>query len=163
MDERKQRVIHFDLSTRKLKKVYPGADYHQAYKDIQKYLEEKGFEHHQWSGYVSQKKITSLEASECTNGLIMTYPWLRASAKKLNVSIVPKEDFDAIERFDSTLQSDPEFKKRFANAMHRVALERKERQKRRPMKEVFAEAQKAADEYNAKLGIRPISKDDLER
>ncbi len=35
--------------------------------------------------------------------------------------------------------------------------------KRRPMKEAFAEAQKAADEHNAKLGIHPISKGDLER
>ncbi len=41
-------------------------------------------------------------------------------------------------------------------------LGQERQRRRRPIREALAEAQKSADEYNAKLGIKPISKDDLE-
>ncbi len=163
MDEKEYRVIHFDLKTRKLKKFYPGPDYHQAYKDIQKFLENNGFEHHQWSGYISKEPLTPLEASDCTNRLLFDYPWLRPSARKMNITIVPKEAFDALEIFDNALKENPDLKKSFINDFRQMLIDLKDKQKRRPIKEALAEAQRSADEYNAKLGIYPISKDDLER
>ncbi len=162
MADKEYRVIHFDLSTRKLKKLYPGMDYHQAYKDIQKFLENNGFEHHQWSGYISKEPLTPLEVSDCSTRLLVDHPWIRPCAKKMNASIVPKDNFDLLQNFDENLQRNPRLRERFMENFHQMLVERRERQKRRPMREVFAEAQKAADEYNAKLGIRPSSRDDLE-
>ena len=162
MIEKEYRVIHFDLSTRKLKKLYPGMDYHQAYKDIQKYLEEKGFEHHQWSGYISKEELTPMEVSRCTTEMFLKYPWIRPCAKKMNASIVPKEDFDLLQDFDDNLRRNPKLKELFIGNFRQMLVERRERRKRVPIREALAKAQKEVDEYNAGLGIRPISKDDLE-
>lgn len=81
MIEKEYRVIHFDLSTRKLKKLYPG---------------------------------------------------------------------------------NPKLKELFIGNFRQMLVEQREKRKRVPIREVLAKAQKEADEYNAGLGIRPISKDDLE-
>ncbi len=162
MDDKEYRVIHFDLSTRKLKKLYPRLNYRQAYKDIQKFLENNGFVHHQWSGYISKEPLTPLETSDCTNRLLFDYPWLRPSARKMNVSIVPKENFDALEIFDNTLEENPELKKSFIEDFRQMLVEQRERRKRVPIREALAKAQKEVDKYNAGLGIQPISKDDLE-
>lgn len=163
MVEKEYRVIHFDLSTRKLKKLYPGMDYHKAYKDIQKYLEDKGFEHHQWSGYISKGPLTYMEVSRCTTEMFLKYPWIRPCAKKMNASIVPRDDFDLLQNFDDNLQRNPRLRDRFIDNFQQMVVDLKDKQNRRPIKEALAEAQKSADEYNAKLGIQPISKDDLER
>lgn len=52
-----QKYLNFDLDTNKLKQYYPKKDYTRAYKDIEKFLVSRGFEHRQGSAYISKMSI----------------------------------------------------------------------------------------------------------
>ena len=70
---KKKRFISFDLSTQMLKQYYPGKDHHQAYKDIQKYMKDHGFDHSEWSGYFSKKAMNIMPV--LASGLSLRMTW----------------------------------------------------------------------------------------
>ncbi len=155
----RRKTISFDLSIKMLKRYYPGKDYHRAYKDIQKFMKENGFKHKQFSGYRSKNSMSTSEATFLLDQLIQKNPWILPCIKDLDITT--ETTFNLKDLYERNAPVFEKYQQRYLdvkNEKHRT-----KGYKCRPMKEVFAEAQKAADEYNAKLGIRPISKDDLER
>ncbi len=175
MEEAEYKAINFDFRIRSLTKYYPGQSYRQAYKEVKKYLEQNGFEHRQWSGYISSEKLTAIEVADVVNDLFFLSPWIPLCAKRFDVTDAPKYRLDALERFNDLVQGNKTLNEAFKEYERNEALRKsrkslkeiselgQERQKRRrPIREALAEAQRSADEYNAKLGIQPISKDDLE-
>ena len=48
-----KKALNFDLSNQALQKYYPSKNYGKAWSDIKGYLLEIGFNHRQYSGYVS--------------------------------------------------------------------------------------------------------------
>ena len=70
------KSINFDLSTKQLKLHYPKKNYRSAYSDIAKFLKTKGFEHRQYSGYVSVKEVSRAKALQVIRDLAKAHPWL---------------------------------------------------------------------------------------
>ncbi len=68
-----RKAINFDRDTNELKKHYPGKNYRNAYTDIKKLMEESGFEHRQWSGYVSKDKISLQKVASITGRLSLSF------------------------------------------------------------------------------------------
>ena len=48
-----RKAINFDLSTNTLEELFGKGNTKKPYADIKKFMEENGFEHRQYSGYVS--------------------------------------------------------------------------------------------------------------
>lgn len=61
-------VINFDLSTERLKECYPKSR-RSAYREIRHFLENCGFEHRQYSGYVSHDRMSLQKAPYLMRGL----------------------------------------------------------------------------------------------
>ena len=154
----RRKTISFDLSIKMLKRYYPGKDHHQAYKDIQKYMKINGFKHKQFSGYRSKSSMSTSEATLILDQLIQKNPWILPCIKDLDITT--ETTFNLKDLYE---RNAPAFEKYQQEYLNKKKEQHKTKgYKRRPMKEVMAEAQREADEYNTRLGIRPISKDDLE-
>ena len=50
-----KKALNFDLNDALLKKYYPSKSYKNGRTDIKKFLVQNGFNHRQYSGYVSKK------------------------------------------------------------------------------------------------------------
>lgn len=84
-----RKAINFDLDTKKLKQFYPCKgllSYKKAYKDIKKFMENNGFEHRQWSGYISKQNIDSYDVSVIIAKLSYKFPWLKQCVNKFDVT-----------------------------------------------------------------------------
>ncbi len=156
----RKKTISFDLSIKMLELYYPGKDYHQAYRDIQKFMKANGFRHKQFSVYVSKKPMSRETATFYLNQLIKKNPWLYACIR--DVDITSGINFNMKEVLDSHKEDFENFQKEQLRKIKEQDDLEQPKPKRVPIREALAEAQKSADEYNAKLGIQPISKDDLE-
>ncbi len=158
---RVRKAINFDLDTKMLRNLYPSKNWRKAYKDIKEYMKINGFTHRQWSGYISNEPLSYQETTKILQRLVDTYEWAYDSIRIIDMSDLSNH-FDVKKLIHP--QRDPEQKLQKSGLLQEVPFsEKAEPEKvRRPMREVFAEAQKATDEYNAKLGIRPSSRDDLE-
>ncbi|MFQ6791644.1 MAG: hypothetical protein ACLRT4_02545 [Thomasclavelia sp.] len=58
-----RKAINFDLNDNLLKRNYPSKSYRNAWRDIKGYLVKNGFNHRQYSGYVSQDCIEMSEVA----------------------------------------------------------------------------------------------------
>lgn len=148
-----KKFISFDLDTRALKQYYPGKHYRKAYRDIAKYMKNNGFNHSEWSGYFSKNSMPMAEVTYYINTMLDTFPWLEPCIN--NFHVTNETGFDISELLQAR-KGDVE------RTLETKALAEKARPKRVPIREALAKAQKEADEYNASLGIQPISKNDLE-
>ena len=63
-----RKAINFDLDTRALRQYY-NKSRRNAYREIGKFLESKGFYHRQWSGYVSKEKMTYMQMAQINREL----------------------------------------------------------------------------------------------
>ncbi|MBR1421845.1 MAG: hypothetical protein IJ571_00170 [Ruminococcus sp.] len=84
------KAINFDLDTNALKEFYPGKDYRQAYKDIKSFMLKNGFEHRQWSGYLSIKPMSMSEVSQITLDLSRKFDWLKDCVNRFDITNVGK-------------------------------------------------------------------------
>ncbi len=83
-----RKALHFDLSTRKLKKYYSDKNYRKAYKDIELFLKKYGFTHIQGSGYESKSELSRYEISKIVLELSKKLPWLKNCVKALTVTAI---------------------------------------------------------------------------
>ncbi len=148
-----KKFISFDLDTRALKQYYPGKHYRKAYRDIAKYMKNDGFDHSEWSGYFSKKPMSMMDVTLHVSDLLDNFPWLEPCIN--NFHVTNETGFDISELLQAR-KGDVE------RTWETKALTKNSKPKRVPIREALAKAQKEVDEYNAGLGIRPISKDDLE-
>lgn len=84
----KRKLITFDLNTANLRKFYPQKNINNAYKDIRKILEGFGFEHRQYSVYISQCPLSLSTVTRLLSELWKELPWLKNCADKMDVGSI---------------------------------------------------------------------------
>ncbi len=86
-----RKALNFDLDTNALKKHYPGKNYRKAYSDIKRFMEHEGFTHRQWSGYVSNEKLSMQKIAAKTKKLSQTFPWLKKCVNRFDVTDIGEQ------------------------------------------------------------------------
>lgn len=84
-------VLNFDLDTKRLKEYYPKSR-RSAYLEIQRFLESNGFEHRQWSGYVSSERRDVQEVCFLLKLFGKDHPWMEYCTNQFDVSEVKNKD-----------------------------------------------------------------------
>jgi virulence-associated protein VapD len=97
---KRYKAINFDLSTKALIEVFGESNCRQAYNFIRRFLENRGFLHRQWSGYVSENAMGALEVTDVVIDLFEEQEWLLDCANRFDVTDIGKE-YDML----STLRS----------------------------------------------------------
>ena len=86
------RYFSFDLSMKLLEQYYPGADLKKAWSDILKHMTLNGFEHRQYSGYMSQNKLDEIQTYEIAFRLF--------NAQRFDsTAIINEQNFDFLMEF----------------------------------------------------------------
>ena len=121
-DSKHRKQVAFDLSQKSLAENYPKPDgtenpqfFKKAYGDISRFMEQNGFEHRQFSVYVSREKLMISDVNLLIEKLAMRMPWLAACINQLDVTDVGRQH-SLIETL------------RDATVKHQVELEHVERQ-----------------------------------
>lgn len=76
-----RKLVHFDLDTNLMKKYKLSRDY--VYSNIKKYMEEHGFEHVQYSGYESKRKMSYYQITSLLESLKIDLPWISPLVKDI--------------------------------------------------------------------------------
>lgn len=80
-------VLSFDLDTKKLKEYYSKSR-RNAYREIQQFLESNGFEHRQWSGYISTERMDMQDVYPLLMLFKESHPWMEHCANRFDASEV---------------------------------------------------------------------------
>lgn len=83
-----RKAINFDLSTNELKKYFNNTA--EAYTKIKTFLLENGFEHSQYSGYISKKSMDRRQIAQLIEKMSLTFTWLQTCVLKFHATDVPK-------------------------------------------------------------------------
>ncbi len=109
MSNLKRKCIAFDIDTKELKKHYKGSDWHNAYDDIGRFLDKRGFERSQGSVYDSKKAMKNSAIGEIIDDICDKFKWFAPCVKSIRGYDQPKVvDYtkQATERAEKTLFSD---------------------------------------------------------
>ena len=93
-ERKKYKAINFDLDTNELK-CYYNKSVRNAYKEIGNFLKKNGFEHRQWSGYVSKDKMSGMDIVVLNEKMWRKFPWLEQCATRIDITDVGNK-FDLI-------------------------------------------------------------------
>jgi virulence-associated protein VapD len=93
---KRYKSINFDLDTRRLEDIFGDGKRRSGYAAIQRFLTKNGFIHRQWSGYVSQSKLTYAETYIVIDDFLDACPWLAKCANRFDVTDYMAES-DAID------------------------------------------------------------------
>lgn len=85
-----KKAIHFDLNTQDLKLYYNEKNPNYAYKVIEDFFLDHGFEHIQYSGYHSIKGMTFANVMEVMEQLQEKCPWLGDCVRSFTVTSIGK-------------------------------------------------------------------------
>ena len=82
-----QRVyaISFDLDTKQLETLYPSASWNNAYTDIRRALERKGFEWKQGSVYFGDDSVDAVTCVLAAQDLAKQFPWFTPSVRDIRM------------------------------------------------------------------------------
>ena len=83
-----RKAINFDLSTADLKKYFKNTA--EAYSQIKNFMLQNGFEHRQYSGYVSNDKLYDYDITNLATRLQNQFSWLYTCTQKFDVTDVDK-------------------------------------------------------------------------
>lgn len=86
-----KKALNFDLSNVQLRKYYPSNNYKKAWSDIKSYLLDNGFNHRQYSGYVSKEPISMIDTIHIITNMSIYLKWLHYCVKEFDVTIVGDE------------------------------------------------------------------------
>ena len=86
-----KKAINFDLSDVRLRKYYPSNNYKKAWSDIKSYLLDNGFNHRQYSGYISKEPVTMDYVIQHIIEMALLFQWLKYCVKEFDVTIVGDE------------------------------------------------------------------------
>ncbi len=100
-----KRAINFDLDTKELLKYFKNT--HQAYSSIKVFMEDNGFEHRQYSGYVSNKPMSEIQIIDITKKINHKFKWLKDCIQKYDVTEIG-ETYDLKYIFDEAKQKEKE-------------------------------------------------------
>lgn len=86
-----KKALNFDLYDYLLKTHYPSKNYKKGWSDIKDFLENQGFIHRQYSGYVSNNSIYMADVIQIIMKMSLSFKWLRKCVKEFDVTIVGDE------------------------------------------------------------------------
>ncbi|EAA4627458.1 TPA: virulence factor [Escherichia coli] len=78
-------AISFDLSVAALDQHYPGNNYNNAYAEIRRFLEAKGFNRQQGSVYFGDNSVDAVRTVMAVNALSNQFPWLKACVSDIRM------------------------------------------------------------------------------
>ena len=78
-------AIVFDLDTATLEQTYPNASWRNAYSEIRRILEERGFEWQQGSTYFGNEKVNPVDCVLAVQALKRAYPWFQPSVRDIRM------------------------------------------------------------------------------
>lgn len=86
-----RKQIAFDLDTNALKLYYPTESWHGAYEVIKRHMTANGFLWQQGSVYVSEKSMSSINATKIIVALVKKNPWLNVCMRDCLVANIGAE------------------------------------------------------------------------
>lgn len=98
-----RKAINFDLDTGKLLEHFKNT--HRAYSDIKKFMEHNGFEHRQYSGYISKEPVSKFYITDITEKLNEKFAWLKDCVQKYDVTEIG-DTFDLKYIFDKAKEQE---------------------------------------------------------
>ena len=90
VDEKYIKCINFDLDTKQLLKIFPNGT-REPYALIKKFFEDRGFEHRQYSGYISKEPLSKYDIVAIMGELGQNFTWLKNCIQEFDVSNVINE------------------------------------------------------------------------
>jgi virulence-associated protein VapD len=91
-----RKFVNFDLDTASLIEVFGEADRRRGYSEIKRFMVRNGFDHRQYSGYVSKERMSYVDTYDLIKALKKQCPWLQNCTKKFDITDYMAES-DAIE------------------------------------------------------------------
>ena len=92
------KALYFDLRIHDLEKYYSASNPKGGYFKIQKFLENIGFEHEQYSGYHSTERTTDYKVFSIFDEMQRRMPWLSKCTRKFEVANIG-DNYDLTELF----------------------------------------------------------------
>lgn len=84
-------AIALDLDTEQLRQLYPNANWNNAYFDIRRELETRGFRWQQGSVYFGNDDIRSTDCVKATMDLDALFPWFKPSVRDFECCKSPRK------------------------------------------------------------------------
>jgi virulence-associated protein VapD len=81
-----RKSVNFDLDTASLIEVFGEKDRRRGYSEIQRFMVQNGFEHRQYSGYVSKERMSYAETYDLIKALKKQCPWLYRCTNKFDLT-----------------------------------------------------------------------------
>jgi len=78
-------AIVFDLDTSILEDLYHNASWKNAYQDIRKFLEQRGFDHMQGSTYFGDETMDSITCSTTVQEMALTFDWFASAVRDIRM------------------------------------------------------------------------------
>ena len=78
-------AIVFDLDTNLLRETYPSQSWNNAYSDVRRVLEQRGFDWQQGSTYFGNEKVTAVDCVLAVQELNRTYSWFQPSVRDIRM------------------------------------------------------------------------------
>ena len=86
-----KKALNFDLNDSLLRKNYPSNNYKKAWYDIRYFLENSGFKHSQYSGYISKSDLSMSKTIQIIKKMSKKYNWLSLSVQEFDVTLIGDE------------------------------------------------------------------------
>ena len=78
-------AIVFDLDTSTLEHTYPNASWRNAYADVRRVLEQRGFDWQQGSTYFGNERVTAVDCVLAVQELKRAYNWFQPSVRDIRM------------------------------------------------------------------------------
>ncbi len=78
-------AIVFDLDTNLLRETYPTPSWNNAYSDVRRVLEQRGFDWQQGSTYFGNEQVTAVDCVLAVQELDRTYSWFQPSVRDIRM------------------------------------------------------------------------------
>lgn len=85
-------AIAFDLDTEQLQQLYPGPSWNNAYFDIRRELEARGFRWTQGSVYFGNDDIRAKDCIKTVMDLDALFSWFKPSVRDIRMLQITEED-----------------------------------------------------------------------
>jgi virulence-associated protein VapD len=83
-----RKALNFDLDDKVVESIFGENNTTAAYRKIKTFLTKHGFEHRQYSGYVSSQPLTYFAVKDIVSRLYEKNPWLFDAVKALDITSV---------------------------------------------------------------------------
>lgn len=85
-------AIVVDLDTSTLEQTCPNASWRNAYADVRRVLEQRGFDWQQGSTYFGNERLTAVDCVLVVQALKRTYGWFQPSVRDIRMLRIEEND-----------------------------------------------------------------------